>query len=202
MDGMGNDVKFYDEVQDLEKLGHVMNEYLADYNAESKSPMNLVLFLDAIEHISRISRVLSQPRGNCLLLGVGGSGRQSLSRLATYLSEYSLFQVEIAKGYGKNEWREDIKRCLLNAGIQNKPVTFLFSDVQIVFESMVEDINNVLNSGDIPGLYAGEDEDNIMSACRTDCQKKRIPPTKINIFSQYVSRVRNNVHVCFCMSPI
>ena len=202
MDGMGNDVKFYDEVQDLEKLGHVMNEYLADYNAESKSPMNLVLFLDAIEHISRISRVLSQPRGNCLLLGVGGSGRQSLSRLATYLSEYSLFQVEIAKGYGKNEWREDIKRCLLDAGIQNKPITFLFSDVQIVFESMVEDINNVLNSGDIPGLYAGEDEDNIMSACRADCQKKRIPPTKINIFSQYVSRVRNNVHVCFCMSPI
>ena len=73
MDGLGADPKIYDEIPDLEKLSMVVNEYLADYNAESKSPMNLVLFLDAIEHVSRIARVLSQPRGNVLLLGVGGS---------------------------------------------------------------------------------------------------------------------------------
>ena len=41
------------------------------------------------------------------------------------------------------------------------PSAFFFSDVQIVFESMVEDINNILNSGDIPGLYANEEEDSI-----------------------------------------
>ena len=88
------------------------------------------------------------------------------------------------------------------AGLQNKPITFLFSDVQIVFESMVEDINNILNSGDIPGLYANEEEDSIMNACRSECTKKRIPATKINIFDQYLLRVRNNTHVAFCMSPI
>jgi dynein heavy chain len=202
MEGLGADPKIYDEVPDLEKLTNVMYEYLSDYNAESKSPMNLVLFLDAIEHVSRIARVLSQPRGNCLLLGVGGSGRQSLTRLATFVSEYQIFQVEIAKGYGQNEWREDLKQCLMIAGLQNKPITFLFSDVQIVFESMVEDINNILNSGDIPGIYAGDEEDQIMNACRNECQKKRIAATKINIFAQYLLRVRKNIHVCLCMSPI
>ena len=68
------------------------------------------------------------------------------------------------------------------AGLQNKPITFLFSDVQIVFESMVEDINNILNSGDIPGLYANEEEDSIMNACRSECTKKESPQRKL-IFS-------------------
>ena len=198
----GAEPRLYELVPDREKLTNTIVEYLNDYNSESKSPMNLVLFLDAIEHVSRIARILRQPRGNALLLGVGGSGRQSLTRLASYVSEYDTFQVEIAKGYGIPEWREDIKTCLLKAGVESQPVTFLFSDVQIIDEQMVEDINSILNAGDIPGLYAAEDLDAINTACRIECQKKRLPPTKINIFAQYLIRVRQNVHVVFCMSPV
>lgn len=197
----GADPKIYDEVV-IAELQPMVEEYLSEFNAESKQPMHLVMFKDAILHVIRIARVLRQPSGHALLLGVGGSGRQSLTRLATFISGYSLYQIEISKGYGINEWRENMKECLLVAGVKNKPIVFLFNDTQIINEIMLEDINGVLNSGDIPNLYHAEDLEAITSACKADCAKKRIPATKLNIFAQYLLRVKANIHVVLCMSPL
>ena len=76
----------------MEKLATLMNESLGEYN-EQHIPMNLVLFADAMAHVCRVCRVLRQPGGNSLLLGVGGSGRQSLARLATHIADMQIFQV-------------------------------------------------------------------------------------------------------------
>lgn len=109
-----------------------ISEYLDDYNSMSKSPMKLILFLDACDHVARICRVLRQPQGNALLLGVGGSGRQSLSRLATYMVSYKCYQIEVIKGYGMKDWRDNLKTVLMIGGVQAKPTTFLFVDTQII----------------------------------------------------------------------
>jgi dynein heavy chain len=96
----------YQQVSDLPGLFKLMETYLEDFNSTTTSPMKLVLFTDAMEHVSRISRIISQPLGNALLLGVGCSGRRSLARLAAYMCDYKVFQIEIRKGYGNNEWKE------------------------------------------------------------------------------------------------
>ena len=197
----GADPRIYEEVN-VQELQAQIEEYLGEYNAESKQPMYLVIFGDAMLHVVKIARVLRQPSGHALLLGVGGSGRQSLTRLATYISGYKIYQIEIAKGYGMNEWRENIKECLLIAGVQNKPIVFLFNDTQIINETMVEDLNGVLNSGDVPNLYVAEDLEAIATACKPECVRKKLPPTKLNIFAQFLIRVKANIHVVFCMSPL
>lgn len=76
----------------------VVEEYLEDYNSTSSAPMRLVMFLDAVEHVSRVSRVIRLPGGHALLLGVGGSGRQSLTRLAAHMQDFDVYQIEISKG--------------------------------------------------------------------------------------------------------
>jgi len=90
--------------------------------------MNLVMFLDACEHVARISRIIRMEQGNALLLGVGGSGRQSLAKMATFIAAYDIFQVEVVKGYKFMTWREDVNLCLKKSGLEKKPTTFLFVD--------------------------------------------------------------------------
>ena len=51
-------------------------------------------------------------------MGVGGSGRQSLTRIATFMAEYSLFTIEISRSYTLVEWREDLRSVLKRAGAQ------------------------------------------------------------------------------------
>lgn len=156
------DPKIYDEVENWPKLEKNMIYYLNEFNMLSNSPMDLVLFRFAIEHISRISRVLQMPRGHMLLVGLGGSGRRSAVKLAASMSDAQLFQVEVTRAYGPTEWREDIKKLLLHAGLNAKPTVFLFSDSQAKDEIFVEDINSILNTGDLTNLFQSEEKSTII----------------------------------------
>ena len=183
-------------------MNQVLDEYLEDYNQVNTAQMKLVLFLDAIQHVCRISRIIRQPLGNALLLGVGGSGRQSLTRLAAHMAEYELFQIELAKNYGSVEWRDDLRKCLMKAGLENMPLVFLFTDTQIKSETFLEDLNNILNSGDAPNIYGIDDLDRIYADMKPIVRDSGLQATKSNLFSAYIKRVRSNIHIVICMRYI
>lgn len=73
-DDEAEDPRLYEELGDYQDVKKKMDRLLEDYGYEHK-PMNLVLFNDALEHVTKIHRILRFPRGNGLLVGVGGSGK-------------------------------------------------------------------------------------------------------------------------------
>uniref|UniRef100_G3NDR4 Dynein axonemal heavy chain 12 n=1 Tax=Gasterosteus aculeatus aculeatus TaxID=481459 RepID=G3NDR4_GASAC len=199
-----DDERLYAEVPAMESFSHVVESCLHEYNQMHKNRMNLVIFRYVLEHLSRISRVLKQPGGNALLVGVGGSGRQSITRLATFMAHMTLFQPEISKSYGTTEWRDDLKMLLKNAGVKGQKTVFLLTDSQIKDEAFLEDVDSVLNTGEVPNLFAVDEKQEIMEAVRPVAQagNKNLELSPLTLFAFFVARCRENLHIVVAFSPI
>ena len=86
-------------------------------------------------------------QGNCLLVGVGGSGKQSLARLAAYAAGCGVFEITLTRGYDEAAFREDLKKLYAMLGAENKKMVFLFTDSHVADEGFLELINNILTTG-------------------------------------------------------
>ncbi|XP_070695267.1 dynein axonemal heavy chain 12 [Pempheris klunzingeri] len=199
-----DDERLYAEVPSMESFAQVVTLCLDEYNQMHKNRMNLVIFRYVLEHLSRISRVLKQPGGNALLVGVGGSGRQSITRLATSMAHMTLFQPEISKSYGMTEWRDDLKMLLKNAGVKGQKTVFLLTDAQIKDEAFLEDVDSVLNTGEVPNLFAIDEKQEIMETIRPIAQagNKNLELSPLTLFAFFVTRCRENLHIVVAFSPI
>lgn len=71
---------------------------------------------DAVEHFCRIYRIICLPNGHAILVGVGGSGRHSLTTFACFLANQQCFQIEVNRNYRHQEFQEDLKKLYTSTG--------------------------------------------------------------------------------------
>ncbi|KAF5404064.1 Dynein heavy chain axonemal [Paragonimus heterotremus] len=192
--------KYMPVVQQADLL-KVLNEALDSYN-ELNAVMNLVLFGDAIAHILRINRILESPRGNALLVGVGGSGKQSLSRLAAFISSLDVFQITLRKGYAIPDLKTDLASLYLKAGLKNIGTVFLLTDAQVADEKFLVLINDLLASGEIPDLLSDDDVENVINGMRSEVKGQGLQDTRENCWAYFIDKVRRTLKVILCFSPV
>jgi len=193
--------RMYEDLGDFANLKPVFEEILAHYNSKMK-PMTLVFFEDALEHLTRIHRILRLPQGNALLVGVGGSGKQSLARLAAYTAGCGVFEITLTRGYDEVSFREDVKKLYAALGQENKKMMFLFTDSHVADEGFLELINNMLTSGMVPALYDSAEKDGVVGGMRGEVEAAGLPSSKESCWAYYVNKCRNNLHVVLAMSPV
>lgn len=193
--------KIYQRVESMDKLRGILEDALTEYN-EMFVTMNLVLFEDAIRHVCRIARIVLNPQGHALLVGVGGSGKQSLSRLSAFVCGYTVVQIVISGTYSIADLKDDIKSMYAKAGQKEEGIMFLFTDSQISNERFLVYINDMLSSGNIPDLYAQEDKDEIIGNMTGKAKAAGYMTDAASVWKYFMDTVRANLHVVLSFSPV
>ena len=158
-------------------------------------------------HLLRICRVLKMPQGHAFLIGLGGTGRASLSRLATSLCEHSLVELEASRGYSEEQWRDDLRGVLLKAGQDGTRCALVLPDAQLKGGFMLDDVNNLLNSGGVPNLFPADERMQIQERLRATA--KRVgrlnlsgAGTQEEFEDFFIERTKAHLHIVLAMSPV
>lgn len=184
-----------------QKLRHVLDSKLTEYT-ESNPMMDLVLFEQAMLHVSRICRIIQNPGGHAMLVGVGGSGKQSLCRLAAYINDFQVKQLPISSTFRVEELKEELKGLYTSTGVKGNRIVFLLTDSHIADEEFLVHINAIVTSGWIADLFSKEEVDGILGSIASSAKAEGIVDTPEARLGYFMSRVQKNLRVVLAFSPV
>lgn len=163
----------------------------------------MVLFKDAMEHICRISRIIDRSSGHALLVGVGGSGKQSLTKLAVFLLSAQLDTIVVTSTFSVNDFKASIgemfKKATKPPGTQR---AFMLNDSQLSNENFFIYLNDILNSGYVPNLWPKEELDSVCMGLKNEAKIAGYTDKPEDLFTYFVDKVKKNCSVILCMSPV
>jgi dynein heavy chain len=204
----GEDEAVYEEVVDEHRLAKTLEDANDDFNDQTTAKMSLVFFKDATAHVLRLYRVLRQSRGSAMLVGIGGLGKTCVTRMASFLTDYQVMSIEEAKGAVGDKFKEWLRKSVLlkcagpDAELTGRSTTFMISESFIRDENLFEDINNLLNSGEVPNIFPKDEREKLEKGLVDMLADAQVPVDPNDVWKVFVERVRDNLHIVLCMSPV
>uniref|UniRef100_A0A8D0TF00 Dynein axonemal heavy chain 14 n=1 Tax=Sus scrofa TaxID=9823 RepID=A0A8D0TF00_PIG len=157
-----NRKKMYQNTNDYHKLAEILNEFQMKLNSASlEISHSMVFFKEAIEHITRVTRVLRHPGSHMLLIGIDGCGKETCATLACYLTENKVYRVPLSHNYAYMEFKEDFKKVFIQTGLEGSPTALIVTNLNLDQGLFLEDLNSVLSLGKIPDLFESKELDSI-----------------------------------------
>lgn len=123
--------------------------------------------------------------------------------------------MEFKQKFGVAEWREEMKSLTRKAGVERKPMVFLLKDSQIVNDAFLEDVNNLLNNGEVmtsssmqhlidvqvPNLFPSEEVKQLIEDVKNNARESGREVDKDSVYNFFVDTCKKNIHIVFCASP-
>uniref|UniRef100_A0A8C2QHF6 Cytoplasmic dynein 2 heavy chain 1 n=1 Tax=Cricetulus griseus TaxID=10029 RepID=A0A8C2QHF6_CRIGR len=176
-------------------LKDVIKKGLIHYGRDNQN-LDILLFQEVLEYMSRIDRVLSFPGGSLLLAGRSGVGRRTATSIVSHMHGAVLFSPKISRGYEPKQFRNDLKHVLHLAGIESQQVVLLLEDYQFVHPTFLEMINSLLSSGEVPGLYTLEELEPLLSPLKDQASQDGFFGP---VFNYFTFRIQQNLHIVLIM---
>lgn len=185
------------------KLDEIRNYIIGKLNVfnEEEYAVQLVVFDEVVEHIAKIDRVLRQPLGHLLLVGASGVGKTTLSRFVSWINGLKVFQIKAGRNYSLQNFDEDLRSVMKRAGCKGENITFIFDESNILSVSFMERMNALLASGEIPGLFEGDEFYALINAYKEAQGSGKVRETEDEIYQRFIKNVQKNLHVVFTMNP-
>eukprot|EP00397_Hematodinium_sp_SG-2012_P000022 GEMP01000022.1.p1 GENE.GEMP01000022.1~~GEMP01000022.1.p1 ORF type:complete len:4594 (-),score=1270.22 GEMP01000022.1:1053-14834(-) len=170
---------------------------------EEQMNVHLVIFDDVLDHIVRIDRVLRQPLGHLLLVGASGAGKTVLSRFVSWMNDISVYQIKAGRNYDVTAFENDLRTVMKRAGVKGERISFIFDESNVLGPAFLERMNALLASGEVPGLFEGDEYANLINEIKQVAQSQRSQALleDADYFSRFTKQVQRNLHIVFTMNP-
>ncbi|CAE7499104.1 DNAH6, partial [Symbiodinium sp. CCMP2456] len=187
--------RVYEEAKDKTKVQKVLEDANDEYNLSHTAQMTAWSTSTALRGCWRSPEELTVEE-------IGSLISEDVDVLLSHAST-SEFNIALTKGYGIDAFREDEKKFLISAGAgAAKATMFLLSDTQIINETFLEDINNILNAGEVPNLFPNDEIDRVIGDTRPRAKEMGRSEAKDAVWQFFVESVRDNLHIVLTMSPV
>jgi dynein heavy chain 1 len=184
-----------------DELTEFVKAKMSSFNEEELG-VPLVVFDQMLDHVLRIDRVLKQPMGHSLLVGASGAGKTVMTKFVAWLNGLSVFQIKAHRKYGQEDFEADLRKVMKRTGCQGESVCFIFDESNALSSGFLELMNALLASGEVPGLFEGDDWVSLMHKCREAATKDGLMlDTEEELYKRFIEQVRRNLHVVFTMNP-
>ncbi|KAF7666054.1 hypothetical protein LDENG_00118150 [Lucifuga dentata] len=180
---------------DSADLKQVIQKGVVLYSRDNKE-LDLLIFWEVYDFVSRVDRVLSRPGGSLLLAGRSGVGRHTAACLVSHMHGYTLYTPKVSRGYTLKQFSNDLKMVMQLAGLEGQQVVLLLEDYQFVHPAFLEMVNSLLSSGEVPGLYTPEELEPLLSSIKDAASQDGFTGPLYNYFSY---RIQQNLHIVLIM---
>ena len=191
--------KTYSSVE-IEDLREYVLSKLRTFS-EEEYQIQLVVFDSVLDHIIRIDRVLRQPLGHCLLVGASGVGKTTLSRFVSWMNGLQVFQIKAGRNFTLEDFDANLRGVMKRSGCKGEKICFIFDESNVLSVAFMEKMNALLASGEIPGLFEGEEFNSLIATYKEYQGNAKNVESEEDIYAKFIKNVQRNLHVVFTMNP-